>query len=204
MRKNGRGRDAAVVVFDARTIYFSEAMLRIFISGGCKNGKSTLAQRIAVSQNCGAGLYYVATMVSTGREDDRRIARHRAERAGDGFTTIELATGISGLTGLCNSGSSILLDSLTALLQNEMFQGDFTDFDAAVRVLPELRQTIGFFENIVIVSDFIYSDAQIYDEGTERYRESLALLDRAAAESCDTVLEVVKASVITHKGELAL
>jgi adenosylcobinamide kinase/adenosylcobinamide-phosphate guanylyltransferase len=178
--------------------------LRIFISGGCKNGKSTLAQRLAASQNRGGGLYYVATMVSTGEEDDRRIARHRAERAGDGFTTIERARNISRLTGLCPPGASILIDSLTALLQNEMFGGERADFDASVRLVPELRRLIDAFPDIVLVSDFIYEDAQKYDAATERYRESLALLDRAAAERCDTVLEVVKASTVVHKGVLAL
>ena len=48
--------------------------MHTFISGGCKNGKSWYAQRIA--QAAGKPLYYVATMISTGEEDDQRIARH--------------------------------------------------------------------------------------------------------------------------------
>ena len=47
--------------------------MHTFISGGCKNGKSYYAQHIARAQ--GAPLYYVATMISTGAEDDARIAR---------------------------------------------------------------------------------------------------------------------------------
>jgi adenosylcobinamide kinase/adenosylcobinamide-phosphate guanylyltransferase len=176
--------------------------LRIFISGGCKNGKSTLARRLAISQNSGGGLYYVATMVPTGPDDERRIARHRAEREGDGFVTIEHPRNISRLLASYPADASILVDSLTALMQNEMFRADFHDRDAHRRVIPQMRRVLNAYENIVLVSDFIYSDAQLYDPLTERYRESLAQLDRAAAAQCDTVLEVAYSGVTVHKGEL--
>ena len=50
--------------------------MNVFIGGGCKNGKSHYAQELAkkMSEESGTPLYYVATMISTGREDDRRIA----------------------------------------------------------------------------------------------------------------------------------
>ena len=60
-----------------------------FISGGAKNGKSTLAQDLSVALAKGGRLYYVATMISTGAEDDDRIRRHIADRDGMGFETVE-------------------------------------------------------------------------------------------------------------------
>ena len=51
-----------------------------FISGGAKNGKSTLAQDLTVALSKGGKHYYVATMISTGAEDDDRIRRHIADR----------------------------------------------------------------------------------------------------------------------------
>ena len=60
-----------------------------FISGGAKNGKSTLAQDLSVALAKGGRLYYVATMISTGAEDDDRIRRHISDRAGLGFETVE-------------------------------------------------------------------------------------------------------------------
>jgi adenosylcobinamide kinase/adenosylcobinamide-phosphate guanylyltransferase len=176
--------------------------LRIFISGGCKNGKSTLAKQLAISQNTGAGLYYVATMIPTGEDDVRRIARHRADREGDGFTTIEHPRNISRLLSVYPADGSFLVDSLTALMQNEMFRADFHDRDAYRRVIPQLTRVLDAFENIVIVSDFIYADAQRYDALTERYRESLAHIDRAVAAQCDTVIEVAYSCITVHKGEL--
>lgn len=178
--------------------------MRIFITGGCKNGKSTLARRLAVAQRNADGLFYVATMIPMGAEDDARIARHQAERADDGFTTILQPSGISQLLNGTPIGASYLIDSLTALMQNEMFRDDFIDHDAHRRVIPQLSRVIDSLENAVIVSDFIYSDAMRYDATTERYREALAMLDRAAAARCDTVLEVSYSGITVHKGGLPI
>ncbi len=73
--------------------------MNYFISGGCKNGKSFHAQRIAkeMAEKTGKPLYYLATMEPHDAEDDARIARHIKERDGWGFTTIERATDICGI-----------------------------------------------------------------------------------------------------------
>jgi len=141
-------------------------------------------------------------MIPTGAEDDERITHHRAERAGDGFVTLERHVNISQVLSEVEFGSVLLLDSLTALMQNEMFRGDFVDYDAHRRVMPQLERLIYGSANIVIVSDFIFADAERYDAVTERYRECLAALDRRAAECCDVVLEVASAQIIIHKGDL--
>ena len=60
-----------------------------FISGGAKCGKSTLAQNLTVALADGGKHYYVATMISSGKEDDDRIRRHIADRDGMGFETVE-------------------------------------------------------------------------------------------------------------------
>ena len=54
-----------------------------FISGGCKNGKSFYAQRIAKAG--GQPLYYIATMIPRDAEDDARILRHRQGARGLGL-----------------------------------------------------------------------------------------------------------------------
>jgi len=178
--------------------------MKIFISGGCKNGKSTYAQRIAKWQSQQASpLYYIATMSAVDEEDSARISTHQQEREGWGFTTIEQPTGIENILHKCDYDGSFLLDSLTALLANEMFptSGDF-DENAWERIAAGLLQVLGKLENIVIVSDYIYSDAMQYDPLTEAYRKSLAALDRLAAKNCDVVLEAAYTQIITHKGEV--
>jgi adenosylcobinamide kinase/adenosylcobinamide-phosphate guanylyltransferase len=72
---------------------------------------------------------------------------------------------------------------------------------AAEKIIAGLSQVISEMKNIVIVSDYIYSDAAIYDEMTEKYRKSLAEIDCAAAKSCDVVLEAAYTNITIHKGK---
>ena len=171
-----------------------------FISGGCRNGKSFYAQRIA--RAAGSPLYYVATMIPRDAEDEARIARHRQERAGWGFETLECGTGILACLDGADPNGSFLLDSVTALLSNEMFDASGFHPDAPDRIAGELTAFVRRAPKVVLVSDYIYSDANRYDEWTEAYRRGLARIDRALAAACDNVLEVVHGIAIVHKGEL--
>ena len=173
--------------------------MRVFISGGCKNGKSAYALRLAAEQEA-SPLYYIATMRPVDGDDEARIDRHRRERAGLGFITVEQPENIEEILDKCDSGGSFLLDSLTALLAGEMFRADGTVFEnAGEKISRGLSYILDEVSNIVLVSDFIYSDAAIYDAYTEKYRRSLAMIDKAAAMRCETVLEAAYTGVITHK-----
>ena len=171
-----------------------------FISGGAKNGKSFYAQRIAKA--AGAPLYYVATMIPHDEEDLARIRRHRDERAGWGFETLECGVNILDCLERADPNGAFLLDSVTALLSNEMFAPEGIHRDAHIQLADDLAEFVRRAPNTVLVSDYIYSDAMVYDEWTEAYRRGLARIDRALAAACDDVLEVVAGQVIVHKGEL--
>lgn len=173
-----------------------------FISGGCKNGKSFYAQRIAKAG--GQPLYYIATMIPHDSEDDARILRHRREREGWGFETLECGTDILSCLERANPEGSFLLDSVTALLSNEMFTPGGMNPDAPGKIAGELVEFTRRAQKTVLVSDYIYSDANLYDEWTEAYRRGLARIDRALASACDNVLEIVHGQVIVHKGRLLL
>ena len=147
-------------------------------------------------------MYYVATMKPADAEDDERIVRHQAERDGWGFTTVEQPDDIGQLLSKCDHDGSLLFDSLTALLANEMFLPDgAVNKQAAEKITGGLLPVIERFRDIVIVSDFLYSDAESFDSLTELYRKSLASLDRTAARHCEVVLEVVSTNIIVHKGK---
>jgi len=175
--------------------------MKVFISGGCKNGKSYHAQRLAKARQS-RPLYYIATMSPADAEDEERIARHRRDRAGWGFATVEQPAAIEGILDKCDPRGSFLLDSLTALLAGEMFPpGGGADPLAAARVLRGLMRVLDEIDDIVIVSDYIFSDAETFGPQTESFRKSLAEIGCAAAERCDVVLEASYANVIVHKGE---
>ena len=178
--------------------------MRIFISGGCKNGKSYYAQRLAMAQKSGSGLYYVATMRPVDSEDEARIKRHREERHGWGFSTVEQPVDIGGILQKCDAGGSFLLDSLTALLFNEMVRAETSGFRyVAETTLSGLKQVLDNIGDIVIVSDYIYSDAMTFDPSTEEYRQTLAEIDCFTAKNCDAVLEIAYSNLFVHKGQAA-
>lgn len=179
--------------------------MNVLVSGGCKNGKSLYAQQLAADLAAGGPLYYIATMIPRDEEDRARIRRHIGERAGWGFTTIEQGRHIAALIDdpAADLSGSFLLDSVTAVLENEMFpvvlrdgKAEFQGEDEAApqRVRKEL---VAFAEavskaggSVVFVSDGIYGDSWGYSDSTEHYRRALADADRALAAVCDRVTEV--------------
>ena len=176
----------------------------VFITGGAKNGKSSYAQDLAVRLAAGGTHYYIATMIPVDEEDRERIRRHIADREGLGFETVEQGTHILDCLRKCRTEATFLLDSTTALLMNELFLPPDWQLDEAAgeRCGDEVAAFAQAVKHIVIVSDYIYSDAQRYDSVTETYRRGLASIDRKLAAISDVVLEMSGGNLIVHKGVL--
>lgn len=192
--------------------------MNILISGGAKNGKSDIAERIVrrMMEWLHKPLYYVATMMPADEEDRERIRVHRMNRAGAGFQTLEAGTRILRVLDLpkTDPGGIFLVDSTTALMANEMFPAAGSGFDpgAADRVPEELAAFAARTGNTVFVSDQIYEDARLPEAGatsrdlplpdlTEVYRSALGKADCRLAAECETVLEVTAGRVKVWKGE---
>ena len=123
------------------------------------------------------------------------------ERAGLGFATVECGTDILSALGRMDPGGAVLLDSVTALLSNEMFRADGTlDADAPERLERELLAFSRQMRCCVFVSDYIYADGGQYDAWTEAYRRGLARLDRALAAACENAAELCCAQTYWYKG----
>ena len=177
----------------------------IFITGGAKNGKSSLAQDLAVAMAKGNTHYYIATMIPADDEDRERIRKHVADRDGMGFETVECGRDILSCLPQVDKSGTFLLDSATALLLNELFPDPMScdmDVDAAYKCGDDLVTFANSVANIVIVSDYIYSDAARYDDITKTYQKCLATIDRKLAAASDTVLEVSAGNIYVHKGDL--
>lgn len=105
----------------------------ILVSGGCKNGKTSVAEKIINNITGGKGMYYVATMIPYDNEDKIRIAKHIEERSKYNFKTIEIEDNISPILSeldkLDNIRPAFLFDSITAYLLNHIIdrKGEFND-----------------------------------------------------------------------------
>lgn len=175
--------------------------MKVFISGGCKNGKSYFAQSLAkqLADESGGSLYYIATMIPHDEEDRARIKRHIEDREGWGFETIEQGRNIPEIFDRVSEKGTFLLDSVTALLANEMFNGETINKSAYLKIAEDLEYVAGRVSNIVFVSDYIYSDAAVYDELSEDYRRGLGYIDRALARVCDRVTEAAYGQLFDYK-----
>ena len=182
--------------------------MKIFISGGAKNGKSFYAQTRAkeIADTNGVPLYYIATMIPHDEEDRVRIRRHLTEREGWGFITLEQPTRINAIIKdeTVDMRGAFLLDSVTALLANEMFPEKGFDAAAPERVIENLKEFTETAENIVFVSDYLYGYRHMAKpeeerDYTEDYVKGLAKVDRFLAGISNQVIEISGGIPIIHK-----
>jgi len=177
--------------------------MRLFVSGGCKNGKSSFAESWAASAvKPGLPLYYLATMLPKDQEDQERIQRHRRQRADFSFQTVEISRNIGQVLKSCDQQGHFLLDSTTALLENAMFLPDGSvNLQAGESICADLAGLVSQLDHITLVSDYLGSDAFFYDPLVEVFRSSLARIDRMLAQTCDVVVEICAGQPIFHKGQ---
>lgn len=173
--------------------------MRILLLGGSKSGKSGYAQELVSRLARGGVKYYWATMEPADNEDEARIAKHLEDRAGMGFSTIERGRNVQGYQGSLE-GASVLFDSVTALLANEMFGSEF-DAAAPERVAEELSELSKRCENFVCVCDRLFEGGEEYGDWTENYVRGLASICRRSASEFDAMLEVVCGIPRFIKGE---
>ncbi|MBO4385278.1 MAG: bifunctional adenosylcobinamide kinase/adenosylcobinamide-phosphate guanylyltransferase [Clostridia bacterium] len=173
--------------------------MKILLVGGSKSGKSMLAQRLARSLHGTAPMYYYAAMDPVDDEDRERIRKHVKDRDGWGFTTVERARNVS--EEKLDPSGTVLFDSVTALLANEMF-GDPPAADSARHTLSELMSLSGSVSNFVCVADELFRDGTEHCGLTEEYRRGLAFVLNSLAEGFDAVCEVVCSVPKVYKGEL--
>lgn len=174
----------------------------VYISGGCKNGKSGIAEKIAYSlKENNKPFYYIATMCPTDEEDEKRIKKHREDRKNLFFETIEIQQNIKDLENICDLKGTFLIDSVTALLANEMFLNGNVINDAYKKVCDDLLYIICKMKNVVMVSDYIFSDSMKYDYITNQYKKGLAFIDKNCVKKSDILIEICYNNIIFHKGK---
>lgn len=175
--------------------------MTMFVTGGCKNGKSTFALHQAV-RLAGAGpRYYIATLAPKDDEQWACVYNHQAARKGMDFVTIECPAALPPCPAEADPTGVFLLDSVTALLANEMFSasGDM-DMTAAGRIIADLGQFLDTVRDAVIVSDYIYADGVEYGATSDAFVEALARIDCFLAKRCDCVVEICAGIPTFHKG----
>lgn len=184
--------------------------MMILVYGGSGSGKSAFAEkRITELNKSGVLLYYLATMQVYDAEDEERIKRHRKQRTGKGFTTIEQPKDIGSIAlELKEEKSDVLLECMSNLVANEMFSEEIRDssiYDKTVseeksfdkydvvfnKIKDEIIRLNDSSNNLIIVSNNVFEDGNIYDDETIKYIKTLGTINVFLAEISDEVWEVV-------------
>lgn len=189
------------------------------VTGGSGSGKSAYAEEAlcgpASSPDRGQGnetgtqqdgqRYYIATMPSWDKETEKKIAKHRAMRAGKGFCTLEWYTDFEERLERADcpgmEGADILVECLSNLTANEMYMeggAGKNTADAVIRGILCLRDRC---RNLVVVTNDVFSESAEDSPEMRIYKETLGRINCALAEASDRVTEVVCGIPCTVKPE---
>ena len=97
---------------------------------------------------------------------------------------------------------TVLLECMSNLVANEMFQEEGAHENTVEAVLKGVRHIREQAGNLVIVTNEIFSEAADYQGETELYQEYLGQINQKIAEIADQVVEVVYGIPVYHKNKL--
>ncbi|QTD40723.1 bifunctional adenosylcobinamide kinase/adenosylcobinamide-phosphate guanylyltransferase [Sporosarcina sp. Te-1] len=173
-----------------------------FISGGVRSGKSSFAEAWLVKEAAEADgrLVYIASGTATDEEMACRIRKHRSDRAGQNWLTIEQPTRLEEVLNEIWEGDFVLWDCLTTWLANEMYDGWETESPCIAqagcmdRKADEVIRTIQAIANrasrfIIVSNEVLDEPASIYEE-TRNYCEWIGRLHRQIVQLSATAVEM--------------
>lgn len=95
----------------------------------------------------------------------------------------------------------VLLECMSNLAANELYSPDGAGDDAVESIQRGIRHLKSQCEELVIVSNEVFSGGSNYEGDTLRYLRVLADVNRMLAGEADTVYEVVCGAPVCHKGK---
>lgn len=159
----------------------------VFLTGGSASGKSGWAEGFAAAlhRRSGGTLLYLATMEAGDEESRRRVARHRQQRAGRGFITLERPCRLAELT--LPPGATVLLEDLGNLCANELYSPGGGGEAAVLAGLGHLFRRAG---QLVVVGCEVFSDGESWQGEMEEYLRLLARAQALCAGEADAAAAV--------------
>lgn len=166
------------------------------VIGGAASGKSEYAESLLLYAP--GPRYYIATMQPFGEEALARIRRHQAMRAQKQFETVECYTNLTAVR-LPKRGA-VLLECMSNLTANERYASEGAGEHAYEAILCGIDSLRKQSEQLVIVSNEVFTGGNQYVGDTDEYLRLLAEINRAIAARADAVCEVVCGCVQYCKG----
>ena len=166
------------------------------VLGGAASGKSEYAESLVLKT--ALPRYYLATMQVWDAECAARVEKHRRMRAAKQFETVECPLHL-GTVHLPARGTA-LLEDLGNLAANELYDPDGAGTETAAAILRGIDKMLLQCDNLIVVSNEVFSGGADYAGDTDRYLRALAAVNNAAAARADRVVRVVCGIPVYYKG----
>lgn len=171
------------------------------ITGGSGSGKSAFAEAticqyhtVLVQKNPEVKLYYIATMIPYGKETQKKIDRHREMRKNKGFSTIECYADLPAVLekqGVFESPCCVLLECMSNLVANELYEPRGAGKDTVLKVLEGIRSLHKSCCHLVVVTNEVGSDSALDSLEMQGYKQTLGKINCQMAVQADQVTEVI-------------
>ena len=135
------------------------------VLGGAASGKSAYAESLVLKT--GLPRYYLATMQVWDAECAARVEKHRKMRAQKQFETLECPLHLDRLA-LPGRGT-VLLEDLGNLVANELYSPGGAGKHTAEAVLAGLERLAAGCDNLIVVSNEVFSGGADYAGDTDQY-----------------------------------
>lgn len=170
--------------------------MHTLVIGGGASGKSEYAEELFSALN--SPKFYVATMMPYGEDGLARIEKHRQARRDRGFHTIEHYRAMDKL--VLPERGAVLLECLGNLAANELFSDFSTEEQAKTAILTGIEALALKTDNLVAVTNDVFSGGSNYDDDTLKYIRVLGFVNRELAGRFDKVIEVICGISVVLKG----
>ena len=175
----------------------------IYISGGCRSGKSAYALELAESLS--GRRVYLATCPQIDDEMEGRIKLHQQQRAGKGWKTIEAPLDLSAAIDQSGDFDVLLIDCLTLWINNLLYEaekrGDCLSeqqiSDRCTELVNVCRQR---GQTIIFVTNELGMGLVPADAISRHYRDCLGRCNQTIAKLADEAIFIVSGIPLVMKG----
>jgi len=167
----------------------------IFLVGGARSGKSTLAG--AIADRIGTPVWFLATARADDEEMERRIEAHRKDRPG-GWRVLEAPTDVAEAIGSVPESETVILDCVTLWISNLMVER--TDMTILEMVDDVIALAMRRSAQTIVVSNEVGSGVVPMSPVGRRFRDLQGRGNQRFAAAADTAYLVVAGKALRLEG----
>jgi len=157
----------------------------IFISGGARSGKSSLAVQIAMKSN--GKVAFIATAQAGDDEMERRILMHKKERP-ENWDTIEEPINVDSAIDMAKGNDILIIDCITLFISNMLCTDEEFNVSWVFEKIEKLVDSAKKFKGtVIIISNEVGMGIVPENKLARDFRDIAGKANQMIAQSADQV-----------------